>query len=75
MFILNICITFAHDMTPKMYAIVDELGYILQEEDLYCKILKQAKLLAVNVKEPLSIYKRVADINYKAVLEVKEYGN
>ena len=62
-------------MTPKMYAIVDELGYILQEEDLYCKILKQAKLLSVNVKEPLSIYKRVADINYKAVLEVKEYGN
>ena len=62
-------------MTVKMYAIVDELGHILQEEDLYCKILKNAKLLAVNVKEPLSIYKRVADIDYKAVLEVREYGN
>ena len=75
MFILNICITFAGEMTTKIYAIVDELGHILQEEDLYCKILKQAKLLAVNVKEPLSIYKRVADIDYKSVLEVREYGN
>jgi hypothetical protein len=57
------------------YALIDIHGQLLMEFHTEDEAMIYAKRLAINSKESISVYKRLFDINYKEVIDVKLHGN
>jgi hypothetical protein len=56
------------------YALIDNQGHTLMEFHTEEEAMMYGKRLAINTKEDVSVYKRIADINYKEKLDINVYG-
>jgi hypothetical protein len=57
------------------YALIDLEGHTIMEFHTEEEAMMYGKRLAINTKEDVSIYKRIADINYKEKLDINVYGD
>jgi hypothetical protein len=57
------------------YALIDLEGHTIMEFHTEEEAMMYGKRLAINTKEDVSIYKRIADINYKEKLDINVYGH
>jgi hypothetical protein len=56
------------------YALIDLEGHTIMEFHTEEEAMMYGKRLAINTKEDVSVYKRIADINYKEKLDINVYG-
>jgi len=57
------------------YALIDNQGHTLMEFHTEEEAMMYGRRLAINTKEDVFVYKKIADINYKEKIEINIYGN
>lgn len=57
------------------YAILDIHGHIVMEFHTEDEAMRYSRSLISSTKDPLSVYKKIADMKYSEVLETTVYGN
>lgn len=57
------------------YALIDLEGHTIMEFHTEEEAIIYGKRLAINIKEDVSVYKRIADIKYKEKIEINIHGN
>jgi hypothetical protein len=57
------------------YALIDNQGHTLMEFHTEEEAMMYGRRLAINTKEDVFVYRKIADINYKEKIEINIYGN
>jgi hypothetical protein len=57
------------------YALIDNQGHTVMEFHTEEEAMMYGRRLAINTKEDVFVYRKIADINYKEKIEINIYGN
>lgn len=57
------------------YALIDNQGHTVMEFHTEEEAMMYGRRLAINTKEDIFVYRKIADINYKEKIEINIHGN